>query len=366
MDFRPSDTQVMIADTVASLVARYRQSLHGEAGPAATALWPQLAELGLLGAEADEAHGGSGGSFEDLALILQGLGRGGGAGAFAPVVVCAAGLISRFGDASQKAALLPGIVDGSRKVVLACHETTDPMSDKIAATARRSRDGWILSGRKVRVLSGDVADTFIVSAGTENGPSLFLLPVSAEGLSIRRMRLYDGSGAADLDLNDCAVPPHARLGVEGEASAAITWALDRENAASANEAVGLMAELCDMTVEYLKTREQFGQAIGKFQVLQHRAVDMRINLELARSMALLATVAADDDDALRRARDISAARAAIGKASRIVCQSAIQLHGAIALTQEYPAGLYVKRLTLIERSGGDTQWHLERFAKLQA
>ncbi|WP_428152659.1 acyl-CoA dehydrogenase [Brevundimonas sp.] len=216
------------------------------------------------------------------------------------------------------------------------------------------------------VFAGDGADLFLISAKTDRGLTLFLVPATAERVSVWPIKLYDRAGAADLQLDGCFVPSSARLGMEGEAQASVAWAMDRTSAAFANEAVGLMAALCDMTVDYLKTREQFGQAIGKFQVLQHRAVDMRINLELATSMAMLATVAVSDTNERRRSRDVSAARAAIGKASRIVCQSAIQLHGAIALTDEYPAGDYVKRLTLIERSIGDVRWHLERFAGLSA
>lgn len=361
MDFRLSDTQTLIAETMASLVAEHREAPH-----AGSALWSRLAELGLLGAEIAESDGGSGGTFEDLAVILQALGRGGGAGIFGPVIVAGAALISRLGDEAQKAVALPSVIEGVGMPVLAHHETVDQGSDVVSTTATAVDGGWKLKGRKVMAFAGDATDLFLVSARTAKGLTLFHVPAKAEGLSVRPIRLYDGSGAADLALDGCFVPTTAQLGSEGEAAAAVAWALDRANAAFANEAVGLMAELCDMTVEYLKTREQFGQAIGKFQVLQHRAVDMRINLELARSMATLATVAVDDGNDRRRSRDVSAAKAAIGKASRIVCQSAIQLHGAIALTQEYPAGDFVKRLTLIERSFGDTRWHLERFAALSA
>ncbi|MDI1326236.1 MAG: acyl-CoA dehydrogenase family protein [Brevundimonas sp.] len=368
MDFRLTDTQTLIAETANALVGQHLQAVRGggalQASQTTSALWPQLGELGLLGAEIDEADGGSGGTFEDLAVILQALGRGGGAGAFGPVVVTAAALVSRLGDAAQKAALLPAVVEGAKRVVLAHHDTTDQGADDVATTAIPASGGWKLEGRKAMVFAGDSADVFVVSAHTAKGLTLFLVPATAEGLSIRSMELYDGTGAADLELNDCFVPADARLGAEGDAGDAVAWALDRANAAFANEAIGLMAELCDMTSEYLKTREQFGQPIGKFQVLQHRMVDMRINLELARSMAILAAVAVSDPDGRRRSRDVSAARAAIGKASRVVGQAAIQLHGAIALTQEYPAGSFVKRLTLIERSYGDTRWHLERFAKL--
>jgi alkylation response protein AidB-like acyl-CoA dehydrogenase len=366
MDFRPTEAQILIADTMASLVEdhlqRTRPGIDGI--ECADGLWLQLAGMGLLAAELDEAHGGSGGSFEELAIVLQGLGRAGGAGAFVPVVVMATALIARFGDDSQKASL-SAIASGQGRVVPAGFGSFGNVgAEEDALTAVPSEGGWHLTGRIARVPAGDAADAFIVLASTAAGPTLFQVPADAHGLNVRRVNLYDGTGAADLRLDGCTVPAQARLGDEGNARSVIDWAIDRAHAAFANEAIGLMQALCDLTLDHIKTRKQFGQTLGSFQVVQHRMVDMRIELELARSMAILATVAADDPDERRRARDVSAARAAIGKASRIVGQSAIQLHGAIALTRDYPAGAYVKRLTLIERMFGDTDWHVARFARL--
>lgn len=363
MDFRLSDTENLIANTITSLVAESRQGSKDRSSQPGSALWPRLAELGLLGIELDEADGGSGADFGALAAMLEALGRGGGAGDFIPVVVLAMPLIARIGEDTQKAAVLPHIVAGRLKPVLAHYETDDYRSDPVAATAIAIEGGWKISGHKRRVFAGDGADLFVVSAMTQAGTTLFLVPANTEGLFVRTARLYDGSGAADIELAECVVPTTARLGPDGAAERMIAWSLDRAVAAHAVEAVGLMTELCDMTIDHLRTREQFGQIIGKFQVLQHRAVDMRIQLELARSMAMLASVAVNDSDDRRRSRDVSAAKAAIGRASRTICQSAIQLHGAIALTAEYPAGAFVKRLTLIERSFGDTAWHLRRFAE---
>lgn len=368
MNFQYTETQILVADTVASVVADHvEKGRGGTAGDAAAPLWGKLAELGLLGAEIEEAAGGSGGSFEDLALILQGLGRGAAAGAFVPAIVVGAGLISRLGDDEQRRTLLPAIAEGRLQAVLAHHETSDlTPGQPVTARATPVEGGWTLRGEKAFILGGDVADIFIVSAETDRGLSLFLVPSDASGVAARGIRLFDGGGGAHLTLNNCFVPQTALLGVDGEAAAAVEWALDRANAAFVNEAIGLMAELCDLTLNHIKTREQFGQVLGKFQVIQHGMVNMRIELELARSMAILAAVAADDPDETRRARDVSAAKAAVSKAARLVGQSAIQLHGAIAMTQEYPAGSYVKRLTLIERAFGDAVWHLARFSKLVA
>jgi len=370
MDFRPTETQVLIADTMASLVGDHLQRMRGASGidraEISESLWLELAGLGLLAAEIQEVDGGSGGSFEDLAIILQWLGRAGGAGAMVPVVVMATALISRFGTVAQKATL-SAITAGRSRVVPAgfgSFGNTAAVDHPAVAAATAGDSGWILTGQIPMVPGGDVADAFIVAAVTASGPTLFVLPAGTPGLSIQPLKLYDGTGAAHLDLQPCRLPDEARLGGEGAAGPAIDWAVDRAHAAFANEAIGLMQALCDLTLDHIRTRKQFGQILGSFQVVQHRMVDMRIELELARSMAILATVAADDPDDRRRARDISAARAAVGKASRIVGQSAIQLHGAIALTRDYPAGTYVKRLTLIERTFGDTDGHLARFARL--
>ncbi len=368
MDFRPTETQVLIADTMESLVGDHLQRTQGtsriDRAETSESLWTDLAGMGLLGAEIEEADGGSGGSFEDLAIILQGLGRAGGAGAMVPVVVMATALIARFGTPAQKETLSAIAAGRSRVVPAGFGAFGNTGADERPASATRGDGDWTLTGRVVRVPGGDVVDAFIVAAVTAAGPTLFVLPASTPGLTIQRLKLYDGAGAAHLEMQACRLPDEARLGGEGTAGPAIDWAVDRAHAAFANEAIGLMQALCDLTLGHLKTRKQFGQILGSFQVVQHRMVDMRIELELARSMAILATVAADNPDDRRRARDISAARAAIGKASRIVGQSAIQLHGAIALTQDYPAGTYVKRLTLIERMYGDTDWHVARFARL--
>lgn len=360
MDFRLSEVQSLMAATVDSLVAD-----HIKRGAGPWSLWAGLADMGLLGAGIAEEDGGSGGCFEDLAVIVEGLGRGGGTGLFVPVVVVGAGLVSRLGNEAQRAALLRSVVSGTATVVLAHHEAPHE-AGLISARATRSADGWRLTGEKTFVPGGDVADRFIVSACTSEGVALFIVPATVDGLQARAVELYDGNGAAHLTLDGCLVPVDAQLGDVVTAGAAVDWALDRANAAYVNEAVGLMSMLCDRTRDHIKTRKQFGETLAGFQVVKHRMVDMFIELELARSMAMMAAVSADAIDPTVRARDVSGAKAAVGKAGRRVGQSAIQLHGALGLTRDYPVGPAVKRLTLIERIFGDTSWHLARYAKLSA
>lgn len=364
MDFQLTEVQTLVAQTTASVVADHVEDRRSRPDDAQIRLWSRLAEFGLLGAEIEEASGGSGGGFEELALIAQGLGRGAASGPFVPAIVMGAGLVSRLGDSFQKQTLLPAIVEGQMQVVLA-HQSPDSVADDaITASAESVEGGWILRGQKVTVLGGGTASIFIVPARTVQGMSLFLLPAETSGAQVETLRLYDGDQAAGLTLNGCFVPTGSLLGREGGGDAAVAWTIDRANAAFANEAVGLMAELCDLTLNHIKTREQFGQVLGKFQVVQHGMVNMRIELELARSMAILAAVVADCPDEVRRARDVSAAKVAVSRAARLVGQSAIQLHGAIALTNDYPAGAFFRRLTLIERAFGDSSWHLKRYAKL--
>lgn len=365
MDFQLTDTQVLIAETVAGLASDHIEARRGAEGDgrrqADDRLWSRLAELGLLGAEIEEAHGGSGGVFEDIAVILQGLGRAGGSGDLIPAVVMAAAAISNLGTETQKAALLPSLAAGTSRIALAVSADAEKGASVAAVGVG---GGWSLTGRVETILGGAAAETFIVTAETGSGLALFAIPADTNGVTVEPIDLYDGTGAAHLRLDAVVASSQAILGATGRALAAVDRALDRANAAFVNEAVGLMGQLCELTLDYIGTREQFGRTLGSFQVVQHRMVDMRIHLEMARSMAILAAVAAGDSDTVRRARDVSAAKVAVGRAARAVGQSAIQLHGAIALTEEYPVGAYVRRLTLIARAFGDTDWHLGRFAVL--
>lgn len=378
MDFAPTDTQRMIADAVTALLSDQhdfetrRQRLHAGATHS-TDLWNALAELGVLGAEIEEAHGGTGGTLADLLAVMEPCGASLVNEPLVASLVVSAGLIQRAGTDTQKARYLRNLVSGARIAATAHAErrARDTLS-WVETTATRTEAGWRLDGKKEVVMAGDIADLFVITARTSGPPgdaeglSLFIVERDAAGLSLRGYPVYDGSGAADLTLNGVIVPDEALLGEVGAGLGLIEWAWDRGAVAVCVEAVGAMQALRDLTLDYIKTREQFGQPIGRFQVLQHRMADLHMAVELSRSMALLAISAVEEPDADKRAHRVSAAKTAIATACRDVGQSAVQLHGGVALTDEYAAGHYFKRLTLIERLFGDRDRHLSRYANLMA
>jgi len=235
--------------------------------------------------------------------------------------------------------------------------------------ARRDGTGWIVNGAKRFVLAGDHADQLIVSARTQgeaddrDGISLFLVDARCRGVSRRGYRMQDHSRAADITFDAVHLPADALIGQAGAALPVIERVVDGAVAALCAEALGAMERVHEITLEYLKMRKQFGVAIGSFQALQHRAVDMLVAIEQARSMALYATMMCDESDATERSRAISAAKVQIGKSARLVGQEAIQLHGGIGMTEECQAGHYFRRLTVIETLFGDTQHHLRCLAR---
>lgn len=374
MDFTPTETQSLTSQAVTALLADRHdfESRRRRLASGAThdpTLWSELASLGLTGVEIAEAYGGSGGGFADLAAVLEPFGAALVNAPFIASTVMATDLLRIAGTDSQKAAELPRLASGERIATVA--HTERRARDRLAwveMQAVRQNDGWRLDGAKAVVMAGDAAGLFLVSArisgaaDDETGLGLFLVPADAPHLGIRPYPLYDGSGAADLTLDGVVVADEARIG--GDALPLIARAWDRAAAAVCVEAAGAMTALRDLTLDYIKTREQFGQPIGRFQALQHRMADLHMAVELARSMALLAVSAIDDPAPVSRSRRVSAAKNAISAACREVGQSAVQLHGGIALTEEYAAGRYFKRLTMIERLFGDADHHLRRYAAL--
>ena len=374
MDFTLSDTQQMLQDTAVRLVReRYgfedRKKILASPDGFSRRMWATYAELGLLGIEMEEEHGGIGGTFQDLAIVLEAFGAGLVVEPFIPTVVLGAGLVRAAGTDAQKADILPRVAEGAHFLAFAHGEPRSRYTlTAVSTTARADGDGFVLDGHKAVVLGGDCADTFIVSARTAGGPrdrdglSLFLVPRDAAGLTVRGYPTVDGTRAAEVVLAGVRVPRSALLGPEGGALPFVEQALDRGCAALCAEAIGVMQALNALTLDYLKTRTQFGVPIGSFQVLQHRMVDMVIAQEQAKSMAILAADRADSADAQERARAVSAAKVQIGRSGRHVGQEAIQLHGGIGITDEYAAGHYFKRLTAIDRTFGDADFHLTRFA----
>jgi alkylation response protein AidB-like acyl-CoA dehydrogenase len=376
MNFDLTDTQRMLQDTASRLI-RERYSFEERSRIVASPdgfsreIWAMFAELGLLGVELPEEYGGIGGDFQDLAIVLDAFGHGLVVEPFLPTVILGAGLVNAAGTPEQKDKILPEVVEGKLFLALAHGEPKSRYNlAHVETKAARSDDGYILTGAKSVVLGGDCADLFIVSARTagavtdEHGISLFLVERGSPGLEIRGYPNVDGTRAAEVTLEGVHVRAALLLGEEGAAHPLIVHAVDRGIAAVCAEAIGVMAALNDLTLDYLKTRTQFGVPIGSFQVLQHRMVDLVVAQEHAASLAILAADRANSADAKDRARAVSAAKVMIGRSGRLVGQDSVQMHGGIGITKEYAGGHYFKRLTVIDRSFGDADFHLARFATL--
>jgi alkylation response protein AidB-like acyl-CoA dehydrogenase len=348
-----------------------RKGLLAKLGAKDDPIWAQFAELGWLAATLPEDHGGLGGSNADLALLMEQFGRGLVTTPFVPSIVLGATVLRLAGTDAQKSAILPGVAEGRIKLALAYLEPPAQPDPTIVATrARRDGDEFIITGDKVAVLYGNVADHLLVSArtsggiGDRQGISLFLVPASARGIAVSAYRTHDDGWAADLRLDQVRVPASALVGSADSALATIEAALDAGAAAICAEAVGAMWRLHDMTLDYIKVRKQFGAAIGSFQAIQHRMVNMYMKCQLAQSMALAGMAALDSTDPVARSRAVSAAKVQVGRAARHVGEEAIQLHGGIAMTDEYAAGHYFKRLTMIRLTFGDEEYHLRRYRAL--
>ena len=375
MEFALNEMQQMLQDTAGRLVRdRYdfeaRKTIIASPEGYSSALWKEFADLGLLGVEIPEDFGGSGGSFQDLAVVLEEFGRGLVVEPLLSTVVLGAGVVSRAGNDAQKQEILPRVAGGELKLALAYGEPDtryDPAL--VATTAKADGDGYVLNGRKAVVIGADSADTLIVSArtagqpGDRDGVSLFLVPKASKGVDIRAYPNIDDRRAGEVTLDNVRIGKDALLGAEGKALPVLEEALDRGAAALCCEAIGAMAAVNTLTIEYLKTRQQFGRPIGKFQALQHRMADMVIAEQQARSMGYLVTERIGADSAADRAEAISVAKAQIGLSGQIVGRGTIQLHGGIGMTMEYVASHYFRRLTAIEMMFGDNAYHLARFAK---
>jgi pimeloyl-CoA dehydrogenase small subunit len=374
MDFDLTDEQRMLQDSVQRLLAEQcsfeqRLACRNEAHGYSRALWSRFAEMGLLALPFDEADGGLGGSPVDVLIVMQALGRALALEPYLATVVLAGGLLRDAGSAAQRQALVPGIAAGEMTMAFAHAEahSRHGLAD-VTTSARAEGDGWVLDGQKRCVPAADTADRLLVSARGSGGSrdregvSLFVIDANADGVTRRGYRTQDHTRAADIRFERVRVGRDALLGTAGEAVPSIERAVDVATAALCAEAVGVMERLHELTVEYLKVRKQFGVPIGSFQALQHRAVDMLVALEQARSMALYAAMMCTEPDAAERSRAISAAKVQIGRSARFVGQEAIQLHGGIGMTEECQAGHYFRRLTMIELQCGDTAHHLRRLS----
>ena len=373
MDFDLTDEQRLLKDSVDRLVAdqyqfEQRKKYMAEPDGWSRAVWQQYAELGLLGLPFAEAHGGFGGGAVETMIVMEAFGRGLVLEPYFATVILGGGLLRRAASPAQQQALLPQVVQGKLKLAFAHverHSRYD-LAD-VATTAQQDGAMWVLDGAKSVVLHGDCADRLLVTARTSGnrrdrkGIGLFLVDPSAAGVTRRGYPTQDGLRAAEVTLSGVRVPPDDAI---PDALPAIEHVVDEAIAALCAEAVGSMQAMHETTLEYLKTRQQFGRPIGQFQVLQHRSVDMLVALEQARSMAMFAAVMAAEEDATERRRAIAAAKVQIGRSGRHIGQEAIQLHGGIGMTMEYKVGHYFKRMTMIDKLFGDADTHLETLAQL--
>ncbi len=375
MDFNFTDEQNMIRDSLARLI---RDSYDFDARRAAVAsqagwrpqLWAQFAELGLLMAPFSEADGGLGGGAIDSMVIMEEFGRGLVIEPYVPTIVCAGGFLKHAGNDAQKEEHLAPIMSGERVFAYAWAEPQgrfDPFD--VATSARKSGDGWTLDGRKSVVIGAPWASHLIVTARTSGGRrdtsglSVFIVDKSAPGVTTRDYPTVDGRRASEILFENVALPAEALIGDADAALPLINRVMDEAVAATCAEAVGAMGRLHKLTLEYAKTRKQFGVAIGKFQVIQHRLADMFMEYEQAVSMTYMVTLKLDEDPATR-ARAASAAKAKVAQGARFLGQAAVQIHGGIGVTDEVNTAHYFKRLSIIEGEFGDAAHHLRRFTAL--
>jgi len=377
MNFDYNEEQQLLADSIRRFIAKdydfeTRKKIVASAEGASADVWRTFAEMGLLGIPFASAHGGFGGGAIDLMSVMEAIGEGLVVEPFLATVGLAGQLVARGGSEAQRNAILPAIVEGRLKMAFA-HTENGARYDlaHVAATARPAGKVWLLDGEKRVVLGAPLADKLVVSARTSGktadakGISLFLVDRAAAGVSLRPYATLDEMRAADVVLKGVEVGADALLGKEGEAGPLIEEAVDFSTALLCAEAVGAMKHANDATLEYLKTRKQFGVPIGTFQALQHRMVDMVIAAEQARSMACLACAKVDGEkDARERARLVSAAKVKIADACRHVSQESIQLHGGMGMTEELKVSHSFRRLTMIAQQFGDAEHHLARFAAL--
>jgi pimeloyl-CoA dehydrogenase small subunit len=375
MDFDLSEEQRLLKDSVDRLLADHytfekRKGFLAEPDGFSRELWAQYAELGLLGLPFAEEHGGFGGGGIETMLVMQAFGRVLALEPYLSAVVLAGTALRLAGSDAQNAELLPELAEG--KLVLAFahgeRQARYDLSD-VLTTAKPKGGGWVIDGAKSVVAHGDSADTLIVSARLSgdrddtDGIGLFLVDAQANGVARRAYRLRDGIGAAEIALSGVEIGADAVLGEPGKAFPVIERVVEAGIAATAAEAVGAMEAMQAMTLEYLKTRQQFGRPIGDNQALQHRATEMFVALEQGRSLAMLAAMIVEEPDPAERTRNIAMVKAGVGQAARFVSQNAVQLHGGIGMTEEYAVGHYFRRVMVIEHSFGDTAHHLSRLAE---
>lgn len=376
MNFDLTEERQMLQDSLRRyLTDKYTTSVRNRILDSATGMsgeiWSGLAELGVIGALFTEERHGFGGAGFDIATVFEELGRAGVVEPFLDTAVLAGGLIADLGDGTQQE-MVEAVIAGSMQLAFAHGEPTSRYDlNRVATTAVRDGNDFVLNGRKAVVANAEAAHHLVVSArtsgdvGDEAGISLFVVPAGAKGLNLTGYPLLSGGRAAEVVLDDVRANSSAVLGTQGAAFDAIETRAAIGNVALVAEALGAMETAARLTLEYLGTRTQFGRPIGTFQALAHRMADVLIELEQARSAVILAAGHLDAD---RRTREkhVSAARNLVGRVGRLVAEESIQMHGGIAMTQEYELAHIAKRIIMIDHRLGDTDYHLERFIAFSA
>ena len=375
MDFEYSEEQRLLSETLRKFLSTgYSFDARAKivAAPAGYSedVWAALAEMGILGVPFAAEHGGFGGTTVDMMVVMEALGEFLLVEPYLATVGLGGRLVSRAGTAAQQARILPALIQGKLKMALAQTERAARYDLRhVALAAKTAGDGWVLDGEKRLVLHGGCADLLVVSAREtaglhdEKGVSLFLVERTAPGVAVSEYRTLDNLRVADVTLSNVRVSRDALLGEAGGGVSLLEEAVDYATALSCAEAVGAMKYAHDATLDYLKTRRQFGVPIGTFQALQHRMVDILISYEQAKSIACLACVKVDTADAAERRRIVSAAKIKIADACRHVSQEAVQLHGGMGMTEELKISHTFRRLTAIASAFGDADHHLARFAE---
>ena len=375
MDFDLSEEQSILKDSLDRLLADkydFETRKKHMAAPEGWSqdMWQAYADMGLLALPFAEDDGGLGGSAVETMIVMESLGRALALEPYFTTAVLGGGFVRLGGDDDQRCELVPAIADGSLKFAFG-HTERQSRYDlhHVETTAKKSGDTYVLCGAKSVVLHGDSADRIIVTARTaggtheEGGVGVFVVDAGAAGVSRRGYPTQDGQRAADVVLDNVEVPASMVLGDPENGMPLVRQVVDTAIAALAAESVGVMGAMHELTVDYLKVRKQFGVPIGAFQVLQHKAVDMFVAIEQARSITLYATMMADSDDAEERGRAMNAAKAEIGRGGRLVGENAIQLHGGVGMTMEYAVGHYFKRMTMIDTLFGDSGHHMRLLAE---
>lgn len=371
-----NEEQTMLKESAAGFLAQNATISHlrelrdsqNEQGFDAS-VWKEMADMGWAGIAIPEQFGGLGYGYTGLGLVLEQVGRNLSSSPLESTVLVAASLVLELGSAAQKEALLPSIAAGESIVSLALQEGTHHAPAQTAMTASMEGDSYVLNGSKVLVLDAVSADSFIViarstgSAGDQTGLSAFVVDAKSTGVTVDRRMLVDSRSAGAVTFENVSVSEGNLLGKPGEAWAGLSRSLDIANIGLASELLGLSTEAFERTVAYLKERKQFGQVIGTFQGLQHRAAELFAELELGRSIVLKALHAIDDNDE-QLPKIASAAKAKLSEIAQRATNEAVQMHGGIGMTDEHEIGFFIKRARVAQHCFGDYNYHLDRFAQL--